>query len=49
MLSEVVSKTSDVKNKKVSTPAYQPSPFENAMSSIREVIFDLDAVTSSIN
>jgi hypothetical protein len=49
MLSEVVSKISDMKKKKVGTPAYQPSPFENAMSSIREVMFDLDVVTSSVN
>ncbi len=30
-------------------PAYKPSPFQDAMSKLREIMFDLDSVSSTID
>jgi len=30
-------------------PAYKPSPFQDAMSKLREIMFDMDSVSSAID
>jgi hypothetical protein len=30
-------------------PAFKPSPFQDAMSKLREIMFDMDSVSSTID